>query len=123
MMKSNSKDRAYSLPITTVLRSEYPDWQLDFIRSSFYLPLEVLRDSRFAIAPIRVITGDQYSILAKLSAAGDCATIGLTNDGASKRMLENAKQVGISERTIAATKETILVAKIWYGRSGNKEFV
>ncbi len=115
MIKTQRESNSGSKGVDTILSWQYNDWQLDFINSSFYLPLEVLRDTRFIVSPIRVITGDQYETLASLAHSGDNSKVLLSNDGASRRMLSNAHSVGVSERLILQTQEIVLVCKLWYG--------
>lgn len=95
------------LGIDSVLTTDYRGWQYDFLRNSFYLPVQILKDPAFAVNPIVVITGAAFKREYEFTA---------TCEGANCDMLVSAKSVGISTREIIATGERIIIAKIWYGR-------
>jgi hypothetical protein len=111
-----------------LLSSKYEGWELDFICSSFYLPTDVLKNSRFVVKPIRIISGPEYGMLLSHAAERKASAlvspkttkILIINEGANSRMLQNAEAVGISEREITGKSTTVLLCKIWYGNRGDK---
>lgn len=87
----------------------------DYMTNSFYLPKALLRHGGWLVAPIKVITGDQFRQLAR--AAGlDCTdAVNLCYEGATYNMLVASTSVGISERTNLATGKKYLICKAWQG--------
>lgn len=99
--------RRKTFSIDTLLTEKYQGWQADYVRNSFYLPIQVLKNPDFRIDSIVVISGKQfievgYDKTAKL-------------EGASIRMLSAAKAVGISHRKFILTDEYVVIVKLWYG--------
>lgn len=94
-----------------IVRS-YPDASLDFIRTSFYLPVDVLQDERFKVEKIVVVSGTAFRQFVREPEASKCKIVG---EGATPAMLQYAKQLGVSCRAIRATNERIMVVKLWYG--------
>lgn len=103
-----------------LMTSEYIGWELDFLQNSFYLPKQVLRNSKYEVKPIRVITGQQYAELVTLTTQSSRFVV-IINEGANHRMLQKAVAVGVSERV--ADGWTYLICKIWYGNRAGKELV
>lgn len=102
-----------TLSIDSVLENEYEGWQLSFLRNSFYLPVQVLKDDRFKVEPIKVTTGKEFEEFCNSSLSCEFQ---IQHEGCNMWMLYAAKQVGVSARQIVATGEKILVCKLWYGR-------
>ena len=106
---------------STIMAKVYPSIVEDFIRNSFFVPIDAMRSSNWEVKPIRVITGQQFDVLRHAVHKQHNADVKLVLEGASPHMLVNAKHVGVSERNNSANCETILVCKLWYGRIGNQE--
>lgn len=105
-----AKDKAIS--IDSVMNSQYEHCDIDFIFHSFYLPVQVLKSPLYRIEPIQVIEGEDFRSVINNGAPGEL----IVWEGCCLRMLENARQVGISRRHILSSGQRIAVCKIWYGR-------
>lgn len=86
----------------------------EFIRNSFYLPVDVLTSDKFKIESIKITSGQE---LRNFVATEEADKWSIVAEGASHNMLWVAKQIGVSCRQILATGEKIMVVKLWYGDS------
>ena len=101
--------------IDSILVNEYPGWELDFLRTSFYLPVQVLRDGRWVVEPIKVVTGEEFASF--IDDEDLTANWTVKVEGATKQMLTNSKFVGLSARCEKATGKRTMLCKLWYGRA------
>lgn len=79
------------------------------IRNSFYLPVDVLTDTRYIIREPVVLTHKDF-----LLAVNDKIIYPVTIEG-SVELVFRAKFVGISSRTDTLQNKTYTIAKVWYG--------
>jgi hypothetical protein len=102
-----------TLSIDSVMVEEYSGMYRDFLESSFYLPIQVLKNDRFKIEPIKVTSGAEFM---KFMQSEEHRKFSIRFEGCNIDMIANAKQVGVSARQVIDTGEKILVVKLWYGR-------
>lgn len=99
--------------LTTIMHAAYDELPEDFIRNSFYLPVQVLKAAEYKVEDINVISGTEFQQLLEIPGAKDK----IKAEGATMQMLASAKHVGVSVRTILATGEWVCICKLWYGRT------
>lgn len=85
---------------------------VDFIKSCFYLPVDVLTSDQFKVEPIKLTTGEEFRQFVRSEEAGNWLIV---PEGARYVMLFAAKQLGVSCRLVKATDKKIMIVKLWYG--------
>lgn len=106
--------------LTGILTNEYPNWKDDFIRNSFYLPVQVLKDVKYKVEPIKLISGSEF-VVAVVMPYRIATGWKLVYEGCNLTMLLSCVTVGVSMRQVVATGEKIVVVKVWYGKSGRMD--
>ena len=91
-----------------------PDQLEQFMRTSFYLPIDVLKNENWFVRPVAVVKGSYFRSMKdywgeKLHCQESC------------ELLASANWVGLSERYNKKTRQQWIVAKIWYGAVNGKE--
>lgn len=86
---------------------------IDFVKNSFFLPVDVLTSKLFRIEAIVVFEGKEIAEF--ISSKTERSNWTAKCEGASVQMVAAARHVGVSCRKILATQERVLIAKIWYG--------
>lgn len=81
---------------------------LQFMKSSFYLPVDVLKAPNWKVSPIEVLPGAKFANQFSGTKNLHCAE--------EWELLVDAKFVAISQRYNRVTKTYYYVAKIWYGK-------
>ena len=108
---------AYLATLIDLTRTSSEVIHQEFIKYSFYLPVDVLKDARWDVEPISVISGQEfwkhYQLLLEHGVAAN--KLQITLDPCSIDILQAAKFVGISIRHDKLSSMTYLVAKLWYG--------
>lgn len=90
-----------------------------FIRTSFYLPADILVNKRWNINPIRVLTGKAFMVAYhQMIQAPRVPTI--VTEPADLHLLFLAHHVGVSLRELKSTGEVVMIAKLWYGQAKEK---
>lgn len=83
----------------------------DYIRSSFFLPQQVLSNKGYSVAPINIVTGAHFTELYPTLKKQTTVVL----EGATLGMLTSSDYVGLSFRCILSTGEKLVVAKAWQG--------
>ena len=97
---------------TTLMAAEFsPDQVDEFMKTSFYLPVDVLKDDRWQVLRAAVITGKEFQLARTLHMNG--TTLHCLE---SVTLLDQARYVGVQERWNKKEQRMYMVAKIWYGR-------
>lgn len=96
----------------SVMTAELTPAQIDeFMKTSFYLPVDVLQCDRWDVLKPGVITGKEFKLARTLHMA-DTSLHCLE----SVTLLDQAQHVGVQERWNKKEGKMYMVAKIWYGR-------
>jgi hypothetical protein len=82
------------------------------ISSSFFLPMDVLRDKQFKISPIVCLSVEDFAIFYDIAIDNPSLE---THCDCKYELLAFAKFIGISARKNLATGQINLVFKLWYG--------
>lgn len=80
-----------------------------FMETSFYLPVDILKNSDWYVSPITVVSGARFK---ELVDANNHSYFHFVED---KELLFKAQFVAISTRRKNYTRRTFHVCKIWYG--------
>lgn len=108
---SDSSFAAKPRDSSTVLTGKITPAQVrQFMETSFYLPVDVLKDKKWYVAPIDVMTGDEFRLLYNGLIAYN---IHCMEDW---ELLVSAKHVAVSERRNKQNGARYYVCKIWYGK-------
>lgn len=96
---------------SSIMEAVHSPAQVDeFMKTSFYLPVDILKDERWQVMRMEVITGEEFRLSHVLYNPGNLhCTESIT-------LLDQARFVGVSNRWNKAERRMYGVAKIWYGR-------
>lgn len=112
-MSIDSDFRRGSKNASSIMEGEVTPLEVQrFMETSFYLPVDILKDRDWHVFPIRVITGEEFKTFADVVTlrAGD-----FLHCVEDKELLFKAQFVALSTRRRAFTRQVRHVAKIWYG--------
>lgn len=114
-LSDNGQDAA-SKSMNSVIDIQHPmdmDYFIEeFIKNSFYLPVEALKAPGWAIEPIKVVTGEEF----QKQYESDLSNHFVYRCEPSFALLRVGKHVGISERFNYSTGMTYIICKLWYGK-------
>lgn len=102
-----------TLSIDSVLAYEYEGWMTDFLYTSFYLPIQILKSELITVERVKVITGKEFT---DFYGSTEMEEFFVSLEGCNANMLYAAKQVGVSARMRKDNGDKILIFKLWYGR-------
>jgi hypothetical protein len=100
--------------LVTELTPGYLHWE--FIATSFYLPVEVLKNPRYEVHPVIVIPGSEFCALYEklLDEIPTNHKLFVTLEPGSLALLSAAKFVGFSARFDRELNAKHLLFKLWY---------
>lgn len=111
-MSIDNSFRRGSKGSSAILDGELTSEQVEqFMRTSFYLPVDILQHPDWQVKPIHVMTGKEFYNLCYNQTAY-CVE--------DQRLLCSANLVAVSVRRNKKTGERHQVAKIWYGSEARK---
>jgi len=106
-MSIDSDFRRGSKTSSSIMEEETVQTVNQFMRSSFYLPVNILKHQEWQVYPIEVMTGEQFK-----HAYGDAANLHCLEEF---ELQVTARFVAVSSRRHLLTRERFHVSKIWYG--------
>lgn len=110
-MSTDSNFRRGSKNSSSIMEGEITPLQVQkFMETSFYLPVDVLKDRDWQVFPITVMTGERFK---KFYGFATKSTFHCMED---KELLFAAQFVAVSTRRRAYQNNFFHVAKIWYGK-------
>lgn len=105
-------ERAFSNKRTSssLMAEDVTQEQVDqFMKTSFYLPVDILKNTDWQVGPIEVISGAAFDWQWENDLTGEIHCV------ESLELLRKAQFVAVSQRYHKATGRTFYVCKLWYG--------
>lgn len=98
---------------SSLMATENPGQVLQFMKTSFYLPVDILKNGNWHVMPIKVITGDEF----KRQWFRDIGADREIHCVESPDLLFASNYVAVSQRYCHPTGKTYYVCKLWYGEA------